>query len=282
MRRGVRDFVQKPWDNGQLIDLIAAQIARGREERDRARLRQRELDEARRIQQRLLPVDLPAVEGLDLAACWQPAAGVGGDCYDVLPFGASRLGLCIADVVGKGIPAALLMSNVQAAVRAFASEATPPAELCQRLNCVLAGHIGEGRFVSLFYGRLDAQTQMVTYANAGHPPPLLVRHDGTVARLEEGGPVLGVFCDAEYAQGEVDLSGGDRLVLYTDGLTEACDAHDDEYGERRLIELIVANRACSAPALQARLMASAGTFAGGMFQDDATLLVVAAEWRETR
>jgi sigma-B regulation protein RsbU (phosphoserine phosphatase) len=147
---------------------------------------------------------------------------------------------------------------------------------------VLAGHIGEGRFVSLFYGRLDAQTQMVTYANAGHPPPLLVRRDGTVARLEEGGPVLGVFCDAEYAQGEVDLSGGDRLVLYTDGLTEACDAHDDEYGERRLIELIVANRACSAPALQARLMASAGTFAGGMFQDDATLLVVAAEWRETR
>jgi sigma-B regulation protein RsbU (phosphoserine phosphatase) len=277
MRRGVKDFVQKPWDNRLLVELISSEIHRGRHERERARLERRELDEARRIQQRLLPSSLPAIDGWELAASWQPAAGVGGDCYDVLPFGHARLGLCIADVVGKGIPAALLMSNVQAAVKAFASEATPPYELCQQLNRVLCGNIAEDRFVSFFYCRLDAQTQTLVYSNAGHYAPFLVRKDGSHSRLEEGGTVLGVFADSVYSEGQVDVSSGDRIVLYTDGLTEARNDHDEEYGEDRLASLVALNRGCSAPALQARIMAAVSAFTGGSFQDDATLIVMAAD-----
>src|SRR6187401_999454 len=126
MRRGVCDFVQKPWDNHQLLTTIRAEIDKGRARRQAQALEARELSEARRIQRKLLPATLPQIDGCELAASWQPAAGVGGDCFDAIAFGTSRLGLSIADVVGKGIPAALLMSNLQAAVRAFATDATSP------------------------------------------------------------------------------------------------------------------------------------------------------------
>ncbi len=119
MRRGVRDFVQKPWDNCQLIATLRSEIERGRERRQRPHREQREMEEARRIQRQLLPTALPHIEGWELASSWQPAAGVGGDCFDAITFEPARIALSIADVVGKGIPAALLMSNLQAAVRAF-------------------------------------------------------------------------------------------------------------------------------------------------------------------
>ena len=127
MRRGVRDFVQKPWDNGDLMRIVRAEVEDGRLRRKRAEAEERELAEARRIQRKLLPAVMPSVDGWEIAASWQPATGVGGDCYDAIPFGRGRLGLSIADVVGKGIPAALLMSNLQAAVRAFATDAAQPA-----------------------------------------------------------------------------------------------------------------------------------------------------------
>ena len=122
MRRGVCDFVQKPWDNQQLVTTLRTEIDKGRTRRRQRQLEARELDEARRIQRKLLPATLPQLEGCELAASWQPASGVSGDCFDAIAFGPSRLGLSIADVIGKGIPAALLMSNLQAAVRAFATE----------------------------------------------------------------------------------------------------------------------------------------------------------------
>jgi sigma-B regulation protein RsbU (phosphoserine phosphatase) len=185
--------------------------------------------------------------------------------------------LTIADVVGKGIPAALLMSNLQAAVRAFASEATPPQDLCQQVNRILCGNIAEGRFISFFYGVLDAAAGVFTYANAGHHPPMLVHGDGRVERLDAGGPVLGVIPTAEYEQAEVAIGAGDRLVLFTDGLTEARDTGDREFGEPRLLELAGRHRACSAPAIQARLADAVVSFAGGRLQDDATLMVLASD-----
>ena len=183
----------------------------------------------------------------------------------------------IADVVGKGIPAALLMSNLQAAVRAFATDAAQPAELCQQVNRILCGNIAEGRFISFFYCVLDATAGVLTYTNAGHYLPMLVRADGTVERLGIGGPVLGVLGEAEYEQAQVVLGHGDRIVLFTDGLTEARDASDEEFGEDRLQQAAVAHRACSAPALQARLTAAVAAFTGGQLQDDATLMILAAD-----
>jgi serine phosphatase RsbU (regulator of sigma subunit) len=118
---------------------------------------------------------------------------------------------------------------------------------------------------------------VLTFANAGHYPPILIRGDGSVERLVPGGPVMGVFADPAYEQGRVPIGSGDRLVLFTDGITEARNSDDVEFGEERLIELAIENRACSAPALQARLADAVATFAGGAFQDDATLIVLAAE-----
>jgi phosphoserine phosphatase RsbU/P len=277
MRSGVRDFVQKPWDNNDLIRMVRAEVEEGRLRRKRAEAEERELSEARRIQRKLLPSSMPPLEGWEIAASWQPATGVGGDCYDAISFGRSRLGLSIADVVGKGIPAALLMSNLQAAVRAFATDAAQPSELCQQVNRILCGRIAEDRFISFFYCIVDSELEMLTFANAGHYAPVLVRKDGTVERLKSGGPVLGVFPEATYGQERVSIASGDRVVLFTDGITEARSADDEEFGEDRLAALVREHRTCSAPALQARITDTVSAFTAGRFQDDATLIVMAAE-----
>ena len=276
MRRGVRDFVQKPWDNAQLLAKLRLEIEQGRARRLAEAAEQRDVIEALRIQQRLLPHEIPELDGWTLAVSWQPASGVGGDCFDTIRFGDSRLALSIADVVGKGIPAALLMSNLQAAVRAFATDATGPGALCQQVNRILCGNIAEGRFISFCYCLFDALSGTLTYSNAGHYLPVVIRADGSVERLGLGGPVLGVIADAEYEQSRVRLTSGDRLVLFTDGLTEARNPADEEFGETRLIETAVLHRQCDAHDLRARLAAAVDEFTGGRLQDDATLMVLAS------
>jgi phosphoserine phosphatase RsbU/P len=277
MRRGVRDFVQKPWDNAQLLTTLRSEIDEGRARRRRDASDRRELAEALKIQERLLPQQVPQIDGCEIAASWQPASGVGGDCFDALRFGDARLALSIADVVGKGIPAALLMSNLQAAVRAFASDAVEPRDLCHQVNRILCGNIAEGRFISFFYCLVDAAAGTLVYTNAGHYFPMLVRADGTFGRLETGGPVLGVLADAEYEQAHVALTAGDRLVLFTDGLTEARNADGEEFGEQRLLDAAIEHRSCSAPALQARLAEHVASFTGGLMHDDATLIVLGVD-----
>jgi sigma-B regulation protein RsbU (phosphoserine phosphatase) len=272
MRRGVRDFVQKPWDNTHLLAKMRQEIEAGRARRAEDAAERRELAEALKIQKRLLPQQVPQIDGWELAVSWQPASGVGGDCFDTIRFDEARLAVSIADVVGKGIPAALLMSNLQAAVRAFASEAVEPSALR-----ILCGNIAEGRFISFFYCVLDASAGVLAYTNAGHYLPMLVRLDGRVERLGIGGPVLGVVEEAEYEQATVTVSSGDRIVLFTDGLTEARNESDVEFGEDRLLAAAVAHRACSAPALQARLADAVASFTGGRLQDDATLIVLASD-----
>ena len=284
MRRGVCDFVQKPWDNAQLLTTLRNEIEKGRTRRRTEALEARALDEARRIQRKLLPATLPQIHGCEIAASWQPAAGVGGDCFDAIAFGTSRLSLSIADVVGKGIPAALLMSNLQAAVRAFATETTTAGELCQQVNRILCGNIAEGRFISFFYCTVDTEQRTLTYANAGHYPPILIHADGSTERLSTGGPVLGPFAEATYDERQIAIVSGDRLILFTDGITEVRPAGvepDDpdhvEFGDDALVAAAVEHRACSAPILEARLTSTVSAYAGGTFQDDATLMILAVD-----
>jgi sigma-B regulation protein RsbU (phosphoserine phosphatase) len=274
MRRGVRDFVQKPWDNRQLVTMLRSQIDAGRVRRQQQQHQDRELQEARRIQQKLLPARLPQVDGWSIAASWQPAAGVGGDCYDTIAFGSSRVGVSIADVVGKGIPAALMMSNLQASVRAFATERVSPGDLCRQVNRVLCGNIAEGRFISFFYCVVDTRKEAVTYSNAGHYPPIVIRVDGSVERLTAGGPVLGVFSDGVYEEASVPIRPGDRVILFTDGITEARNAADEEFGEERLIATAVQIRRASSAVIDHSLAATLAAFTGGNYQDDATLVVM--------
>src|SRR5216683_1185036 len=234
-----------------------------------------EYAEAREIQQALMPKEIPQMPGLEISGSWRPARIVGGDYFDVFKFGASRLGLCIADVSGKGMPAALLMSNLQAVVKAVAAENTSPKELVEKVNRVMWRNTTEAKFITLFYGLLDIDCKTLQYANAGHNAPVLTREDGVQVRLELGGLIVGAFEESVYDQGEIDVRPGDRLVMFTDGLSEAVDRNGEEFGEKRLAEASQCNRQLSAEALRRCLLDRVTDFCGGEFADDATVLVIA-------
>ncbi len=211
---------------------------------DRIRLQTEEEDfeQARRMQQALLPASIPQIEGVDVSGTWKPARAVGGDYYDLLRLGDTQLAVCIGDVAGKGMPAALLMSGLQAAVRASASADVSPAELCERVRRVIVQSLSGGRFVTFFYCTVDTAARAIRYCNAGHNPPVLVRAGGEAIRLDKGGPALSRLFKMPFESGEEELREGDRLVLFTDGVSEARDAAGNDYGEERLERVIAANR----------------------------------------
>jgi sigma-B regulation protein RsbU (phosphoserine phosphatase) len=283
MHRGVRDFVLKPWDNSELLKSLRTQIELGRRRRQRRRLKaerqtinyklQQELTDSQEILEALLPKDLPRIEGIEIAVAWQPARAVGGDYFDVLKFDDRHSAICIADAAGKGMPAALLMSNMQAVLKSFAAAGVAPNELCGHVNRVMCHNMVPHRFISCCYALLDTQTRKLSYTNAGHCPPMLVRR-GACMRMKEGGPVLGIFPDHHYLGGEIELSSGDMLVFFTDGVTEARDAAGDEFGEERLQELLTLGARFSARELRDLIMAAVGEFSDGPVQDDATLMVL--------
>jgi len=233
-----------------------------------------EIAEARAIQEGFLPKEIPQMEGYEIASAWQSARMVGGDYFDVLPFESDAFGLCIADVAGKGLPAALLMSNLQAAVRGLASSTLSPDDLCARLNALLCRNMASDRFVTLFYAQLEGVSRRLRYTSAGHNPPFVLHQDGSHERLREGGGVLGVFANQSFHVGLAQLQPGDRVVLFTDGVTEACNAAEEEFGEDRLLQVLQQNRGSRAHALQKEILRAVAEFSGGLWQDDATLLVV--------
>jgi len=291
MQRGVTDFVEKPWTNSQLLEVLRKQITLGRERRESARLavqetqaqkviasqfheQEHEIAEARAIQEGFLPKEIAQLAGYEIAGAWQSARVVGGDYFDVLPFDGETCGLCIADVAGKGLPAALLMSNLQAAVRGLASLSVAPEDLCARLNALLCRNMASDRFVTLFYAQLDGPARRLRYVSAGHNPPFILHADGSHERLREGGGVLGVFANQAFRSGVAQLQSGDRMVLYTDGVTEACNTDEEEFGEQRLLTVLQENRRRSPEAIQKEILLAVSAFSHGTWQDDATLLVV--------
>jgi phosphoserine phosphatase RsbU/P len=274
MRLGARSFVQKPWEDVTLLEILAREIDEARAARRRDRKQEREFEEARLIQRGLLPKALPQIAGIELAVAWQPADGVGGDCFDIIGFGAS-VGVSVSDIAGKGLPAALLMSNLQAAVRAFALDAAAPLAICGSVNRLLCRNMAAGRFATFCYARIDAAAGRVVYSNAGHNPPFVIRADGSNETLTKGGMVLGVFTEVTYDQAEVAVAPGDRLVFYTDGITEARNVEGEEYTEDRLLAAALAVRAEPADTIKAALLDDVNAFTGGKFEDDATLIVVA-------
>jgi sigma-B regulation protein RsbU (phosphoserine phosphatase) len=235
-----------------------------------------ELKQAREIQEGLLPKELPQLTEFTVAGAWEPAQVVGGDYYDVIRLGKDKLAICIADVVGKGVAAALLMANVQASVRAFAAETASPAYVCSRINSVFCANIASGKFVTLFYGVLDASTRMLQYTNAGHLRPILIGSNGNVKHLENDGALMGVFPDWKYENSTVELDPGNVLMLFTDGITEAMDSDGEEFGEERLIQAARNPVGQSIEDLQAHLLSSVKEFCNFRMRDDATLILLAA------
>jgi sigma-B regulation protein RsbU (phosphoserine phosphatase) len=200
------------------------------------RLMERDLEQAAIIQRGLLPEAPPDVPRVGLGGHNASCRTVGGDYYDFLPYADGRVGLVLGDVSGKGIPAAILMASLQARVHLLAEEPGDLSKLMGRLNRILASHCPPNRFVSLFFCILDPGTGSVLYCNAGHNPPLLLRRSGEIERLTGSGPVLGVLPDVAFTQRTASMDPGDLLLLFSDGVTEAVDPDQEEFGEERLID----------------------------------------------
>lgn len=254
-------------------------VQKGREEAVLRAHLESELEIARKIQERLLPHDMPQLPGFEIAGTSIPSKQVGGDYFDFLDLGKGRLGIAIADVSGKGIPAALLMANLQASLHAQALATEMVAEVAIRINDLLVSSTDGNMFVTFFYGLLDRSLSTFTSTNAGHNPPILLRSDRRIERLEEGGMVLGFLPDQKYAQQTTTLKPGDILVLYTDGITEARDPDASTiekmlFGEDRLFQVIIDNASLSAREVQAAILQAVTTYTKNTPQEDDITLVV--------
>jgi phosphoserine phosphatase RsbU/P len=259
-------------ENSRLTAAVASEVAL------RARM-SREVEIAREVQERLFPQNRPAIAGLDYAGACRPALGVGGDYFDFLELPGGRLGLAIGDVSGKGISAALLMASLQASLRGQSlAGSIDLAALMGNVNQLIYEASQSNRYATFFYGTYDPADRHFHYVNAGHNAPMLLRGNGgalTVQRLDQGGPVIGMLYPVPYVAATVPLEPGDLLVAYTDGISEAMNGADEEWGEERLQAVAAGSRELDADALVTRIFAAADAFVAGAKQHDDMTLVVA-------
>ena len=260
---------------------LAQEVARlttafGRELAQRERLN-RELEIAREVQEHLFPQRLPTVLGLDYCGQCRPAREVGGDYFDFLELPEGKFGIAVGDVSGKGVGAALMMASLEASLRALAAVVRDPADLMGQVNRLVCQASAANRYATLFYAEYDPGTRRLTYVNAGHNPPVVLRQDGDscrVLRLEIGGPVVG-FRPHQYQRGEFSLEAGDWAMFFTDGISESMNARYEEWGEEKLIEIAKTCHGLSAAEGMRRIFSAALTFAGGAPQhDDMTVVVL--------
>ncbi len=236
---------------------------------------EKELKIAGKLQQAILPQNLPAVPNLEMSARNIQCNAVGGDFYDVIKLSESQIGVCIGDVAGKGVPGAIMMSVLFTSYRGMVREFKMSSEVVSALNNVLCANTAEGRYATFFYCIIDFQNLVMYYTNAGHNPPLVLKKSGEWLKLEEGGIVLGFMLNQEFTQTAQDLESGDILVLYTDGVTEAFSEEQDLFGEERLKKIIQQNRTASAKEIQNKIIQEVSAFApDSEQQDDITLVVI--------
>jgi CHASE2 domain-containing sensor protein len=234
-----------------------------------------DLKMAKQIQQKLQPEKIPEMEGAEISGLQIPCKEIGGDYYDVITLSDAKVALLVADVSGKGISGALVMSNFQSVVHSLAPKILSPGPLLAELNTAVSKIVTPGRFVTFFYGILDLDSKKFAYGNAGHNYPMLCRAGGEVREFEEGGLFLGPFPQGTWESYEIGLESGDVLFLYTDGVTEAAKKTDEQFGEERLKQYLRENRAQRARQINERLVGTLTSFTGsGQFEDDVTLLTL--------
>lgn len=270
MQRGLGDFVQKPWNNSRLLQVLREQLAVGQ----RKRAAKHEWAEARAIQQHLMPRQSLRQRHCEWACGWQPAREVGGDYCDLAALDERHVAFCIGDVSGKGLPAALLMANLQAAVKANEHARRQPQQLVALVNRLICENTTPNKFITFFYAVVDTVTQQLTYVNAGHNAPLLLRADGRVERLTKGGVILGVLPDQQFTQATVTLQPGDQVLLYTDGISEAMNADGEDFGEERLVQLGRNHSSLESYAVLQRIQEAVAAFHHAEDRDDRTMMLL--------
>ncbi len=274
----LREFTK---DDLSLLTLMANEAAirienaRLAEIEEADRIMQRDLSQAAEIQRRTLPDKAPQLAGLEVAGYNAPCRTVGGDYYDFFAYPDARVGLALGDVSGKGMPASLMAMALHARVQVLAEEPSDLGAFMTRLNKSTCFKCPSNRFITFFFCVLDGVTGSLTFANAGHNPPVVMRADSRVETLEGGGPPLGILPFAPYCELKTRLDSGDVLVLYSDGVTEANDVDQQEFGEGRLIEVLKKHRRDSAEAIVKAVTDAVAAFAAGAPQADDITLVVA-------
>jgi sigma-B regulation protein RsbU (phosphoserine phosphatase) len=270
-------------DDVQFLTVFASQAAVSIE---RARLYKetlmnRRLEEqlsiARMIQQTFLPNQNPTVAGFDIAGKNVPSQEVGGDYYDFIDIVENQTGIAIADVSGKGMPASLIMAAYRASLIAEIRNNYAIRTILQKVNRLLCESLNGGRFVTAVYAVLDTKNRILTFSNAGHNPPLIIRRDNSFQELREGGLALGILPESEYEERPVYIESGDIVVLHTDGVNEAVNASGQQFGEKRIIDTLIANRDRSAGELVHLLIDSVISFSSENEElDDITVIVIKA------
>lgn len=225
MHRGACDFIPKPWENSHLLATIQKHLHAEAAQRPRL---DAELAIAQKIQRKLLPQPHFSACGLDCECASLPAGEIGGDLYDFFAAASGKVAFLVGDVCGKGIGAALLVAHLQATIRSLEELAASPDKLMERVNHLFFQSTRPEHFASLFFGVYEAATRTVRYVNCGHPSPVLLRSDGSVELLAATGTVLGAFDEPCFEERSLPLASGDRLVLYSDGFSEARDREDDD------------------------------------------------------
>lgn len=273
---GADDYVTKPFSLTELLARIRAILRQRRDWRAEHMLVDRDLREAAGVQRQLLPRVRPAVAALDYGGCCIPARQVGGDYFDYVELGPGVLGLLVADVAGKGISAALLVASLHGAFRTHALHSNDRvAELAVTLNAHMCAAGELGRFATLLYVVIDTIQRRLVYVNAGNPAGILWRAGGRTVRLANASVPLGLFSDSPYSAAELRLEPGDWVVLFTDGISEATNADDEEFGDARVVQTIGAHRASGPDAMCDAIVAAVRAHTQGRAAAD-DLTIVAA------
>ncbi len=280
-KKGGNGFTE---DDQRLLSIIAAQSAQVvenarlyEEERNLLKMQQ-EVKLASQIQTDLLPKEFPSLPGYDIAGATFPARTIGGDYFDFIQVDEHKLAICLGDVSGKGLPAALLMANLQASLRSQTYNGNSVKECIARCNHQLYQSTSPEKFATLFYGIVDTQNHTLTYCNAGHEPPFLISGGGKPFRLNEGGTMMGIMDGFPFEEAVVSLQPGDILVSYSDGVTEAMNVIKEQFGESKLADLIRENADIPAEKIIEEIVKAVRTHAGEAPQyDDITALVIRRE-----
>ena len=231
---------------------------------------------ARQVMEELLPHTTPSIPGLDIAGAHETSLAVGGDYYEFIPLVDERWSVVIADVVGKGVAAAILVSAIRASMSSLVGHELAVRAIMRRANRFFHESVEGDKYVTLFYAVIDPPRRRMLYVNAGHVPPVLLRHNGEVELLEEGGVPLGLFESPRYFEGHIALTEGDVLTLYTDGVVETANRDDDFYGTHRLVALVKDRAMSSATEICSGIMQDVRRHGDGARTDDRTLVVMKA------
>jgi len=277
MKHGASDFIEKPWRNDALLEKVDLLIRRATEMRSSQRVSDYERQDARHLQTRIVPQRHLVTNGVELFGDSVPAGIVGGDYFGVWQPTPEMLHFCVADVSGKGTPGALIAAMLYASVSTLSSSSNSPEIVLAQVETTLRNQLGEGHYVTIFYGVLDLLSRVLHFVNAGHCPPILRRRNGNLESLGATRPVLGLMLDAGFRSERIVLAPGDRLLLYTDGVTEASDGSGEEFGAQRLETLMAKAEDQPLPDGYAQIMNSVRQHAANKFADDATLVLISIQ-----